>query len=88
MGQTLHPCLFFACPRIQTTSKKLLLMNLSAYEACFSQKIRKQRQDAKARKEENQRKSNVTQNISSNATLRKMMKSKKQKKLLQKTDTL
>lgn len=51
-------------------------------------KIRKQRQAAKEQKEANRLKSNVTQNISSNATLRKMMKSKKQRKLLQKADTL
>ena len=52
------------------------------------QKVKKQRQDARAKKEANQQKSNVTQTISSNATLRKMMKSKKQRKLLQKADTL
>ena len=52
------------------------------------QKVRKQRQDSKARKEANKQKSNVTQTISSNATLRKMMKSRKQRKLLQKADTV
>ena len=52
------------------------------------QKVKKQRADAKARKEENQRRSNITQTISSNATLRKMMKSKKQRKKLQKADTV
>jgi len=51
-------------------------------------KVKKQRQDARAKKEANKQKSNVTQTISSNATLRKMMKSKKQRKLLQKADTL
>lgn len=54
----------------------------------YLQKVKKQRQDARTRKEENKQKSNVTQTISSNATLRKMMKSKKQRKLLQKADTL
>ena len=52
------------------------------------QKIRKQREDAKARKEANRNKSNVTQTVTSNATLRKMMKSKKERKKLQKADTL
>jgi len=50
--------------------------------------VKKQRQDARTQKEANKQKSNVTQTISSNATLRKMMKSKKQRKLLQKVDTL
>ena len=53
-----------------------------------TQAARKQKEEAKKRKEENQKKSAVTQKISSHATLRKMMKSKKQRKKLQMADTV
>jgi len=47
----------------------------------------KQRADAKERKKANQARSAVLQPISNPATLKKMMKSKKQRKLLRKMDT-
>jgi len=52
------------------------------------QKARKQREDAKQRKEENQRKSTVTQAVTNPKTLKKMMASKKDRKKLMKADTL
>ena len=52
------------------------------------QKARKQREDAKQRKEENQRKSMVTQAVTNPKTLKKMMASKKERKKLMKADTL
>ena len=53
-----------------------------------AQKARKQREDAKQRKEENQRKSMVVQAVSNPKTLKKMMASKKERKKLMKADTL
>lgn len=54
------------------------------------QKARKQREDAKQRKEDNQRKSMVgtSQAITNPKTLKKMMASKKDRKKLMKADTL
>ena len=52
------------------------------------QKVRKQREDAKQRKEENQRKSMVVQAVTNPKTLKKMMASKKDRKKLMKADTL
>ena len=52
------------------------------------QKARKQREDAKQRKEENQRKSMVVQAVTNPRTLKKMMASKKDRKKLMKADTL
>ncbi|KAI8474028.1 MAG: hypothetical protein J3K34DRAFT_518528 [Monoraphidium minutum] len=46
-----------------------------------------QRADARARKKENQAKSAVVQKITNSATVKKMMKSKKQRKLLKTADT-
>ena len=59
-----------------------------ANDRLAAQAARKQKEEAKKRKEENQKKSAVTQKISSHATLRKMMKSKKQRKKLQMADTV
>ncbi len=53
-----------------------------------AQKARKQREDAKARKAENQKKALVTQRISNPATLKRMMKSKKERKKLLTSDTV
>ncbi|GAX84922.1 hypothetical protein CEUSTIGMA_g12343.t1 [Chlamydomonas eustigma] len=49
--------------------------------------IAEQRKAAKERKEANKEKSMVVQKITKNSTLKKMMKNKKQKKLLRKADT-
>jgi len=53
-----------------------------------AQKARKLREDAKARKAENQKKALVTQRISNPATLKRMMKSKKERKKLLTSDTV
>eukprot|EP00884_Botryococcus_braunii_P022428 jgi/Botrbrau1/886/Bobra.0167s0010.1 len=50
------------------------------------QGIRKQKEAAKARKQENREKSLVTQTISKPATVKRMLKSKKGRKLLRKAD--
>ena len=52
------------------------------------QKLKQQREANIARKEENRRKSLVTQKISNPATLKRMMKSKKERKKLMTADTL
>ena len=52
------------------------------------QKLRKQREATKARKEENRRKSLVTQKISNPATLKRMMASKKGRKKLVTVDAV
>lgn len=52
------------------------------------QKLRQQREANLARKEENRKKSLITQKISNPATLKRMMKSKKQRKKLMTADTL
>ena len=52
------------------------------------QKLKQQREANLARKEENRRKSLITQKISNPATLKRMMKSKKERKKLMTADTL
>ncbi len=52
------------------------------------QKLKQQREANLARKEENRRKSLITQRISNPATLKRMMKSKKERKKLMTADTL
>lgn len=52
------------------------------------QKLRAQREASKLRKEENRKKSMVTQKISNPATLKRMMKSKKDRKKLMNAETL
>ncbi|BDA42079.1 hypothetical protein COCOBI_02-8800 [Coccomyxa sp. Obi] len=60
---------------------------LDAYKE-KKQKLKQQREANIARKEENRKKSMVTQKISNPATLKRMMKSKKERKKLMTADTL
>lgn len=57
-------------------------------KVCGAQKLRLQRETNLKRKEENRRKSLVTQKISNPATLKRMLKSKKERKKLMTADTL
>jgi hypothetical protein len=54
----------------------------------WPQKLKAQREASRQRKEENRKKAMVTQKISNPATLKKMMKSKKDRKKLMAADTL
>ena len=59
-----------------------------SHSSLAAQAARQKREGAKSRKEENRKKSAVTQTITSRATLRKMMKSRKGRKQLQVADTV
>ena len=64
-----HRCGYWRCLTFAMSAREL-------------QKARKQREDARVRKEENRKKSLVTQRITNPATLKRMMASKKQRKKL------
>ncbi len=55
---------------------------------CGAQRARKQREQDKVRKAENQKKALVTQKITNPATLKRMLKSKKDRKKLLTSDTV
>ena len=57
-------------------------------QSCCGQEARRRREAAKARKLENQKKSAVVQKITNPATLKRMLKSKKQRKKIAVADTL
>lgn len=65
-----------------------VLLHYSDALLCCVQKLRTQREANLKRKEENRRKSLVTQKISNPATLKRMLKSKKDRKKLMTADTL
>lgn len=69
--------------------KQLAEQKAAATEAIRAKRKAKaqQREAAKERKKENQAKSTVVQKITNSATVKKMMKSKKQRKLLKTADT-
>ena len=66
-------------------SSRLLL---AADVRWLAQRARKQREEGKARKAERQKKSLVVQKITNPATLKRMMKSKKERKKLIASDTV
>ena len=84
----MHAC---ACTRacLQDGLSSILMQHLKLDLAVSCpQKLRKQREATKARKEENRKKSLVTQKISNPATLKRMMASKKGRKKLVTVDTV
>lgn len=63
-----------------------LLRRMGAHVFMVLQRARQQRSEAKARKSEAQRKNTKVQQISNPATIKKMMKDKKQRKKLMTAD--